>query len=89
MRVLVSLPGNCGNNPGWADWSWSTYTSASVLLSVSFLMDPYLFPFVIHFLLLSVPNIHDAQIGTFEEHRSLGGSIVSRLYNGAFVGLIY
>ena len=24
-----------------------------------------------------------------EEHRSLGGSIISRLYNGAFVGLIY
>ena len=25
----------------------------------------------------------------FEEHRSLGGSIISRLDNGAFVGLIY
>ena len=24
-----------------------------------------------------------------EEHRSLGGSIISRLYNGLFVGLIY
>ena len=24
-----------------------------------------------------------------EEHRSLGGSIISRLYNGAFFGLIY
>ena len=24
-----------------------------------------------------------------EEHRSLGGSIISRLDNGAFVGLIY
>ena len=24
-----------------------------------------------------------------EEHRSLGGSIISRLGNGAFVGLIY
>ena len=30
------------------------------------------------------------RIGTgVEEHRSLGGSIISRLDNGAFVGLIY
>ena len=27
--------------------------------------------------------------GCVEEHRSLGGSIISRLDNGAFVGLIY
>ena len=27
--------------------------------------------------------------GFVEEHRSLGGSIISRLDNGAFVGLIY
>ena len=27
--------------------------------------------------------------GRVEEHRSLGGSIISRLDNGAFVGLIY
>ena len=27
--------------------------------------------------------------GTFEEHRSLGGSMISRLDNGAIVGLIY
>ena len=27
--------------------------------------------------------------GDVEEHRSLGGSLISRLDNGAFVGLIY
>ena len=26
---------------------------------------------------------------TVEDHRGLGGNIISRLYNGAFAGLIY
>ena len=47
-----------------ADWSWSTETPYPGLFSVSFLMDPYLFPFVLHFLLLVVTNTHDSQRGT-------------------------
>ena len=61
MRALVSLYDNCGNNPGWYKWSWSTETVATSLLSVSFLMYPYFFRFVIHFHLLSVPNMHYSQ----------------------------
>ena len=44
--------------------SWSTEAAFPVLLSFSFLIDPDIFSFVIHFLLLNVPNMHDAQIGT-------------------------
>ena len=61
MRALMSLPDNCGNNPGWADWSWSNDTAAPGLLSFSFLMDPYLSPFVTPCLILAVPKIHGAQ----------------------------
>ena len=60
----MSLPENCGTNPIWDYWSWSNETPYSELLLFSFLMDPDLFPFSIHFLLLSVPNMHDAQRGT-------------------------
>ena len=45
MRALVSLPDNCGVNPVWAGWSWSTETPDIGLLSVSFLIDPDLLPF--------------------------------------------
>ena len=50
---------------------------------------------VLSSLLFSVPVSPTATRGHFptiiyvEEHRSLGGSIISRLDNGAFVGLIY
>ena len=36
-----------------------------------------------------VPFVHDNEFLSVEEHRSLGGSIISRLDNGDFVGLIY
>ena len=52
MRALVSLPENFGTNPGWDSWSSYTETSASGLFSVSFLMKPYLLPFVLHWLIL-------------------------------------
>ena len=64
MRALVSLTENCGTNPGWADWGCYTETPYPLLLSFYFLMEPYLLPFVIHCLLLSVPNMHNAQKGT-------------------------
>ena len=42
---------------------------------------------------LNIPSLHHIFMKTLhlivEEHRSLGGSIISRLYYGAFVGLIY
>ena len=61
IRALVILPKNCGTNPGWYYCSWSTEIPATGLLSVSFLMNPNLFPFVIHSLLLAVTKVHDAQ----------------------------
>ena len=64
MRALVSLPENCGTNPGWYDWRWSAENPDPVLLSVYLPMDHYLFPFVLHVIPLSVTNMHDAQIGT-------------------------
>ena len=63
MHALVSLPENCGTNPRWADWSWSTDTEAPELLLVSLIIDTDLFLFVIYFLLLGVPNIHNEQRG--------------------------
>ena len=36
-----------------------------------------------------VPFVHDNEFLSVEEHRSLGGSIISRLDNGDFVGLIF
>ena len=63
MSELVSLPDNCGNNPGWSEWSWSTDTAAPGLLSVYFTMETDFFPFVHHCLLLAVLNMHDAQRG--------------------------
>ena len=63
MRKLVSLPGNCGTNPVWSDWSCYTETTYPGLFSVSFLMDPYLLPLVIHCLLHSVPNTHNSKRG--------------------------
>ena len=61
MRARVIFPDNCGNNPVWDEWSWSTENPYPGLLSVSFLMDPDLSPFVINFLILAVTNIQDAQ----------------------------
>ena len=76
MHTLVSLPEKCGTNHWWADWIWSTDTSAPGLLLVSLLMDPYLPLFVLHCLLLAVTNMHDEQRGT--------SSFMSRnLYGGA------
>ena len=64
IRLILILTDNCGSNPGRDEWSWSTETSAPGLLSFYFPVDPYVFPFVIHWLILVVPNIHDAQRGT-------------------------
>ena len=64
IHALVSLPDNCGTNPGWSDWSLPTENESTSLLSVSLRMDPYLFPFWINFCLLSVPNIYDGQKDT-------------------------
>ena len=64
MSALVSLPENCGTNPGGYDWSWSTDTPDPGLLSVSFLMDPDLSPFVSHYLLTDVTKTNNEQIGT-------------------------
>ena len=64
MRALVILSENCGTNPGWADWSWYTETPDPGLLSVSFLIDPYLLIFFIRCLLLAVPSMNDSQRGT-------------------------
>ena len=63
-NALVSLPENWGTNPIWSDWSWYTDTAAPGLFSVSLLLESYLFPFVIHWLLLDFPNMHDSQRGT-------------------------
>ena len=63
MSALVSLPDNCETKPGWDECSWSIETLTTELLSVSFLMDSDFFPFFVHYLLLSVPNIHDVQRG--------------------------
>ena len=74
MRALVSLPDNCGNNPGWVGWSWSTETPTTGLLLDYFLMNPDLFPFVVSFLLLVVPNIYDTQRGTsISKSRNIDG----------------
>ena len=64
MCAPVSLPENCWNNHGWYDCTWSTDTPDHGLLSVSFLMNPELFPFVLHFLFFAFTNINDSQIGT-------------------------
>ena len=66
MRALVSLPDNFGTTPIWYDWIWSTETEAPGLLSIYFLMDPYLFHFFLHWLLFAVPNMHDTQGGKSE-----------------------
>ena len=60
MRALVSLPDNCGTNPGWGDWSWSTETPDPGLLSAYFLMDPDLltFPSIASSLLLQTCMMH-------------------------------
>ena len=63
-RALVSLPKNCGTDPGWYDQSLFTDTEYTGLLPVSLRMDPELLTFVINFCLLSVPNIHCEQRGT-------------------------
>ena len=63
MCFLI-LPDNYGTNPGLADLICYTETQAPGLLSVYFLMEPYLFPFVLYCLLLAVTNTHDAQRDT-------------------------
>ena len=63
MNALMSLPDNCVNNTGWYYWIWYTDNTSPELLSVSFLMDPDLFCFVIHLILLYVPNMYDSQRG--------------------------
>ena len=62
--MLVSLTDNCGTNPGWSDWNWSTETASPGVLSVYLRMDPDLFPHFIHRCLLAVTKIYDAQRGT-------------------------
>ena len=64
MCALVSFTENCGANPLWADWSWSTETPYPGLLLVYLLMDTDSLPFVLHWILLAVPNIHDTKRGT-------------------------
>ena len=61
LHMIVSLPENCGTNTGRADWNWSSETADPGLFSVSFLMDPDFFPFVIHCSIFDIPNIHGAQ----------------------------
>ena len=61
MCAIVSLPENFGTNTGWYGWSWSTETPSPGILSVSFLMEPDFFIFVLHSLFLAVPNMNDAQ----------------------------
>ena len=74
MCALVSFPENCGINPVWSEWIWSTGTPAPVLSSVSLLTDPYFFPFFIHCLILAIPNMHDAQRGaSYFNSRNLDG----------------
>ena len=60
MCMLVIFPDNYGTNTSWADWSWSTETKAPGLLPVSFPVDPDFLPFFLRYLLLDVPNMHDA-----------------------------
>ena len=64
MRALVSLSDNCGTNPVWSDWTWSTDTTDTSFLSVYFYMDPDFFPFVLHCILLTVTKKYDAQRAT-------------------------
>ena len=64
MCTLVIFPDNCGTNTGLYDWSWSTEPTYPGLLSVYFLMDPDLFPFVLHYHLLSVTNTNNKQRST-------------------------
>ena len=64
MRALVSLSVNCGTNTGKDDCIWYNGTPAPVLLLLSFIMEPDLFHFVIHCLLLDVTNMQDSQRGT-------------------------
>ena len=74
MRALVSLTDNCENNPVWDGCSCSNENSAPGLLLVSFLMDPDLFYFIIHCLLIAVPNIHVAKRGTLSfKFRNIDG----------------
>ena len=64
VLTVVSLTDNCVTNTVWYDWSCSTEIADSILFSVYFIIYLYLFPFVIHWLLLDVLTIHDAQRGT-------------------------
>ena len=74
MLALMIFPDNCGTIPVCADFSWSTDTAYPVLLSVYFFMDPDLFSFVLHCLLLAVTNMHDVQRGTSSfKSRNLDG----------------
>ena len=60
MHALVILPENSGTNPGLDDLSWSTDNPSCGFLGFSFLMDPNFLPFVVRYLLLDVPNMHEA-----------------------------
>ena len=64
MCALVSLPENCGTNPGWVDWSFSTETPTPGLFSAYFLMDSNLLPFFLHYIQLSVTNMNYSQRNT-------------------------
>ena len=64
MHALVGLPDNCGTNLVWSDWGWYTENPDPGLLSIYLLTENYLFPFVLHFILLAVPKMHNAQRGT-------------------------
>ena len=75
IRALLSLPENWGTNPVWDYWSGSTDTPYPGLFSISLLMELYLFPFVIHLLLLAVPIMHDSKRGTsYFKYRNIDGS---------------
>ena len=74
MRAVFSLPEYCGNNTGWADWSWYIEAEAPGFFSVSFLVYPDIFPLVLSFLILDVPNMHDAQRVTSSfKYRNIDG----------------
>ena len=78
MRARLSLPKNCGTNPVWDDWSWSTETTDPGLLSAYFLMGPDLFPFGLHYLLLAVTNMYGAQRGVSSfKYRNIDGKTPS------------
>ena len=64
MHQLVSFHDNCGTNPVWDNWIWSTDTADTGLLSIYLRMEPYLFHFVIYFYVLDIPSMHYSQIGT-------------------------